>query len=153
VVRSVRGERELPIDKLFTGPGETSLRDDELITEVVVARRAQSWRYGFDKLALYTGDFAVVSAAVGVDRTGTGELRGARLVLGAVAPTPIRLPKLEARLIAQPPRTTDELRTLTAQWGARAHPLKRNDWKVDAAAGILARTLASVLDIPWSDAT
>ncbi len=153
VVRSVRGERELPIDKLFTGPGETSLRDDELITEVVVARRAQSWRYGFDKLALYTGDFAVVSAAVGVDRAGSGELRGARLVLGAVAPTPIRLPKLEARLIAQPPRTTDELRTLTAQWGARAHPLKRNDWKVDAAAGILARTLASVLDIPWSDAT
>ena len=158
VVRSVRGERELPIGELFTGPGETSLRDDELITEVVVAADAQSWRYGFDKLELYTGDFAVVSAAVGVDRVGEdraggGELRGARLVLGAVAPTPIRLPKLEAALIARPPRTMDELRALTAQWGARAHPLKRNDWKVDAAAGILARTLAPVLGIPWTEAT
>lgn len=148
VVRSIGGERELPIDKLFTGPGETSLRDDELITEVVVPRAAQSWRYGFDKLGLYAGDFAVVSAAVGVDRVSGGELLGARLVLGAVAPTPIRLPKLEARLIAQQPRTMEELRAFTAQWGTRAHPLKRNDWKVDAAAGILARALAPVLDIP-----
>jgi CO/xanthine dehydrogenase Mo-binding subunit/CO/xanthine dehydrogenase FAD-binding subunit len=148
MVRSVGGERELPIDELFTGPGETSLRDDELITEVIVGRAAQSWRYGFDKLGLYTGDFAIVSAAVGVDRASGGELRGARLVLGAVAPTPIRLPKLEARLIAQQPQTMEELRAFTGQWGARAHPLKRNEWKVEAAAGILARTLASVLDIP-----
>jgi aerobic carbon-monoxide dehydrogenase medium subunit len=36
VARSVRGEREIPVDELITGYYETSLAPDELLTEVVV---------------------------------------------------------------------------------------------------------------------
>ena len=32
-------------------------------------------------------------------------------------------------------------------WGERAHPLARNEWKVDAAGGVLVQALAPLLGL------
>lgn len=143
-----RGERTIEIGDLYRGPGETTLRDGELIVEVVVPKRGPAVRYAFEKLDLYTGDFAIVSAAVAIERGDGGGVRDARLVLGAVAPVPLRLPELERRLVAGgAPKTMSQVRSLTADWGTKAHPLRRNEWKVDAAAGVLAKALGRALEL------
>jgi CO/xanthine dehydrogenase Mo-binding subunit/CO/xanthine dehydrogenase FAD-binding subunit len=147
VVKGPRGTRTLAVSDLYSGPGETTLRDGELIVEVEVPRR-EAMAYAFEKLDLYTGDFAVVSAAVAIERAPNGGVRDARLVLGAVAPVPLRLERLERRLVeAGAPRSMDEVRSLAAQWGSMAHPLRDNEWKVDAAAGVLAQALGRALDV------
>jgi CO/xanthine dehydrogenase Mo-binding subunit/CO/xanthine dehydrogenase FAD-binding subunit len=146
-VAGPRGTRRFPVADLYSGPGETTLAHGELVTDVVVPADSRTWTYAYEKLDLYTGDFAVVSAAVGVRAQGRS-VTGARLVLGAVAPTPLRLPAIERQLVGTAPTTMAELRTLAAGWGAKAHPLKRNEWKVEAAAGVLAKAMAAALAIP-----
>src|SRR3989449_11281636 len=41
IARSVKGEREIPIEELITGYYETSLRPDELLVEVRIPRNAE----------------------------------------------------------------------------------------------------------------
>jgi CO/xanthine dehydrogenase Mo-binding subunit/CO/xanthine dehydrogenase FAD-binding subunit len=147
VARQGSEPRRLTVAALYDGPGETTLRSDELITDVVVPAAAQRRSYAFEKLNLWTGDFAVVSACASLERDAAGTVSAARLVLGAVAPTPLRLTALERRLVAAPPRTWAELHELCLSWGEKAHPLKNNEWKIDAAAGVLATALARLLDI------
>jgi carbon-monoxide dehydrogenase medium subunit len=89
-----RGKRSLPLEEFFTGPGKTALALDELMTEIVVPAPAPR-----------TGKFyikhgrrkAMELATVGVAVTAT-EDSDVRIVLGAVAPTPIRARKAEALL-------------------------------------------------------
>lgn len=142
-----RGTRRLALADLYDGPGETTLGPGELITDVIVPRaRRDGWAYGYEKLDLYTGDFAIVSAAVGVKREGS-RITDAALVLGAVAPTPLRLPRVERALIDRQPASMRELREIARGWGDKAHPLKRNAWKVEAAGGVLAKALSTALAI------
>jgi carbon-monoxide dehydrogenase medium subunit len=87
VARSVRGEREIPIDELITGFYETSLEPDELLVEVVVP--------GGEHRAVYR-KFRSRShedrPAVGVAACRRGD--ELRVVVGAVAATPQWFPAL-----------------------------------------------------------
>jgi CO/xanthine dehydrogenase FAD-binding subunit len=84
-----RRERALPAARLYTGPGETALRAGEIVTAVRIPAAARARTSGFEKLRLWEGDFAVVSACASLDLAG-GIVRDARIVLGAIAPTPYR---------------------------------------------------------------
>jgi CO/xanthine dehydrogenase FAD-binding subunit len=67
-------------------------------------------------------------------------VRDARVVLGAVAPTPYRARAVERRL--QGRRLAPETIAAAAEaWVSAAHPLAGNEWKVDAACGLLRRCL------------
>jgi len=80
------GERELLLENFFTGPGKTVLRPDELVTELVVPAPAP--RTG--KVYIKHGRRkAMELATVGVAVTLTRDA-DVKIVLGAVAPTPIR---------------------------------------------------------------
>ena len=72
----------------------------------------------------------------------------ARIVLGAVAPTPLRLRAVE-RALTRAGRSLDHRRLTEAAelWTAAAHPLRRNGWKVEAATGLLLSTLERCLDL------
>jgi CO/xanthine dehydrogenase FAD-binding subunit len=130
VLVSRRGERRLPIGAFYTGPGETVLAADELIRAIRLP--AVAGRLGaFAKLRLYEGDFAIVSAAVTAVPTPDG-WRHAHVVLGGVAPVAWRSRAAENAI-----ETGGDLRkSLDAELDAHAHPLRRNAWKLDAAAGI-----------------
>ena len=88
-----QGKRSLLLEDFFTGPGKTVLKPDELLTEIVVPAPAP--RSG--KVYIKHGRRkAMELATVGVAVTLTES--DVRIVLAAVAPTPIRAKKAEALL-------------------------------------------------------
>lgn len=147
VERHGRPQRTIPVADLYSGPGETKLADGEVISSINLPTAALRREYAFTKLDLWSGDFAVVAAAAGVERSAQGRITDARLVLGAVAPTPLRLTEVERQLVERTPNSASGLEELCHSWGSRAHPLRRNEWKIDAAAGVLVKALAPLLGI------
>ena len=65
--------RRLEMDRLFTGPGETTLEHGEIIVDVVVPIGWLTAAYGYKKLRMREGDFPIASAAV--TRSAGGECR------------------------------------------------------------------------------
>jgi carbon-monoxide dehydrogenase medium subunit len=96
ILASVRGERAVPIQDFFTGPGETVRTADELIVKVQVPLLLG--KAVFEKVGRRKAQTcSIVSAAVRLEMDG-GVCRDARIVLGSMAPTPLRCPKAEAML-------------------------------------------------------
>lgn len=133
------GERVLPVARLYSGPGETTLRAGEIVTRVVVPAAARHRVSAFEKIRLWEGDFAVVSACASLD-IADGVVRDARVVLGAVAPTPYRARAVERHLLRRR-LDPDTIAAAAEAWVGAAHPLAGNEWKVDAACGLLQRCL------------
>jgi aerobic carbon-monoxide dehydrogenase medium subunit len=100
VIVDSKGEREIPLNSFFKGPGATALEPDQLLKEIVVdrpkARSAGSYLKLMRKKAV---DLSLVGVAVqaGTDRSGE-KLTEVAIGLGGVAPTPIRAPEAEAML-------------------------------------------------------
>jgi CO/xanthine dehydrogenase FAD-binding subunit len=136
---SPEGERTVPVAGLYRGPGETVVRPGEIVTYVHVPAGARARASRFEKLRLWQGDFAVVSACVSLDLAGA-IVRDSRVVLGSVAPTPYRARAVEQRLAGRA-LTAETIAAAAEAWAADAHPLERNEWKVDAACGLVRRCL------------
>lgn len=135
--------RRIPIADFYTGPGETVLGSGDIVTEVVIEGDALDRIGVFEKLALTQGDFAIVSAALSA-RRADGGWADTRLVLGALAPTPLRLPRIE-RLLDSGCPDGDGLRSaVDAELNRIAHPLPGNVWKLDAAAGLIETAVEHV---------
>jgi CO/xanthine dehydrogenase FAD-binding subunit len=144
-IEGVTGRFTLPIERLYAGPGETVLGARGVVMRIVIPAAALERRTAWRKLNLWQGDFAVASAALSVAVDGTGRCTAARLCLGAVAPVPWRARATERRLVGEP-LTPQRLRVaLDAELNRHAHPLKRNGWKLDAAAGLAEQAAALVL--------
>ena len=93
------GERQVPLEELLTGPGETSLAPGELVTAILLDPLAAGARSTFLKKVRVHVDIAVASVAVLLERDrASGRCTLARVAAGAVAPTPIRLAAVEAAL-------------------------------------------------------
>lgn len=88
VAEGPAGRRTIPAAELFHGMFTTALEPDELIVEIVFPRPAP--RAALTEFAERRGDFAIVAAAVDLDAH--------RVVLGGVAPVPLRVPAAEAVL-------------------------------------------------------
>lgn len=93
-IGSPSGKRSLPISEFFTGPGETALRGDEMLTAVFIPVPPSGAVSTYIKLSPRKAmDLAVVSVSALIVRQN-GKLE-ARIALGAVAPTPIRVHEAE----------------------------------------------------------
>jgi CO/xanthine dehydrogenase FAD-binding subunit len=96
VLISARGERTVPVKDFFTGPGETVRAGDELIVEIRVPLLEGT--AVFEKLGRRKAQVcSIVVSAVRLEMD-EGVCKDARIVLGSMAPTPIRCPKAEAML-------------------------------------------------------
>jgi CO/xanthine dehydrogenase FAD-binding subunit len=144
--------RVLPMGEFYTGPGETRLGAGELVTEVVVPAAALTRTSHVRKLALYTGDFATASAMLSVACDDTGAWSDVRLVLGAMAPTPIRLRGAEGELAGRIPTAAEVRALVDRELDRTAHPLPGNGWKLDAAAGLVEQAVEAVLASGCSEA-
>jgi carbon-monoxide dehydrogenase medium subunit len=88
------GERTLPLDKLYSGYLETTLRRGELIAEVTVPAQG-SRRAAYLKCTTRSADdWPALGVAVALDTDGA-VVRDARIVIGAATDTPTRLGKAE----------------------------------------------------------
>jgi len=103
------GERILPLDDFFVGPAR-SIRQRELIRELRIplsspantpdAPNSPVIQGGFYKIGRTAEDISLVNAATTLT-IQNGLITGARLVLGAVAPVPLRAVRAEEALIGQ----------------------------------------------------
>ena len=144
-ITSPNGVRDVALGALYTGPGEMDgLGERDVITRITIPAEAAARQTSFRKLNLWKGDFAIASAAVSVALDGEGRCAEARICLGAVAPVPWRARATERGLVGQKV-TAARLRTLLdAELDARGHPLKRNEWKLDAVAGLAERAVEAL---------
>jgi xanthine dehydrogenase YagS FAD-binding subunit len=137
------GSRRMPIASFFTGPDvdptrENVLATNEVITHVVLPPKPANWRGLYTKTRERTaGDFPIVSGAVGYE-LASGRMTGVRVILGGVAPTPLRVEEAEAVLEGEAP--SEELAKRAAYVAlAGASPLAHNGFKVDLAHALIWR--------------
>jgi carbon-monoxide dehydrogenase medium subunit len=97
IVVSRQGERRLPLEEFFTGPGETALGEGEILRAVHLAEPAPGTASAFLKIARVEADIAKVNAAVALTRDGL-QVAQVAIALGAVAPVPMRARRAEAAL-------------------------------------------------------
>ena len=100
-IASADGERSVPINELFTGPGQTVLAPGEIITRFRLPSPASGSHYIKHKIReVMDLAFIGVAAAINMDN---GTITDARIGLAAVAPTPIRAPEAENLLKGNAP--------------------------------------------------
>ena len=103
------GEREVLLEKFFSGPGKTVLGGDEIMVEIVVPNVRAHSGSRYEKLFARTSvDIAGTGAACWVLKNPkTGAVSDIRIALGAVAPVPMRAKRAERVLKGKV--ATDEL--------------------------------------------
>jgi CO/xanthine dehydrogenase Mo-binding subunit/CO/xanthine dehydrogenase FAD-binding subunit len=144
VIQSVRGQRNVQITDFYCGPGETILLEDEIVTDIVIPSDDLNKSTTFRKVSMSQGGFAVCSAAASVSLDSKGALETVRVVLGGIAPIPIRATAVERSLIFHVP-TADRIRKASWVWVRDCHPLKHNGWKLTAASTLVARSIEAAL--------
>ena len=96
-ISSPEGTRELPLDAFFAGPGSSRLEADEVLTTIIVDSCPPGSSATFIKKGRVAMDLSQVSAAV-LLRIENDRCVRARVAVGSVAPTPLRLQEVEALL-------------------------------------------------------
>jgi carbon-monoxide dehydrogenase medium subunit len=92
---SSKGERRLALDQFFKGPGMTALEHGEVMTSIHVPPPAPSSGASYKRISARCGvDIAAVCVGAMTIMDGD-KCNQARVVLGAVAPIPMRAPKTE----------------------------------------------------------
>jgi carbon-monoxide dehydrogenase medium subunit len=97
VARSRGGERRLRAAELFDGPYTTTLKPDEVVTEIRVTRPEGPSGGAYLKLERKVGDFATAGVAVQVEMSN-GTVKKAGIGLTAVGPTNIKATAAEQSL-------------------------------------------------------
>ena len=137
------GSREIPMGSFFTGPDvdpsrENVIEPGEVLTSVAVPAPPSGWRGSFSKSReRNAGDFAIVSLAIGYELQ-SGRMSHVRVVLGGVAPTPLRSVAAEAVLAGNEPAEPVAAAAADAAL-ANATPLAHNAFKLDLARALIVR--------------
>lgn len=97
VIAGPSGERKMPLDGFFVGPGKTQLGPDEILTEIQIQPRP-NLRTHYLRKGRVRMDLALTAVAVALS-IEQGRCVHARVAVGAVAPRPLRVPAVEALLV------------------------------------------------------
>ena len=102
-IASASGERTINLEEFFKGPGQSVMNADEILTEITIPKIAANLVGEYIKFSpREMMDLAYVGVAVAYNlATNDKKCDGVRIVLGAVAPTPIRAKRAEAALEGQ----------------------------------------------------
>jgi len=105
VLKKTSGERVVPLKDFFRGPGQTVMAPDEILTQVVVDEPPPCSGAGYIKLGVRKAlEISLVNVAAFLSLDGPdGAIVSARVVLGAVAPVPMRAPSAEQALMGEKP--------------------------------------------------
>ena len=98
VATGPKGEREIPVERLFTGLFATALEPDEILTEIRIPAPPARSGGAYRKLERKVGDFATAAAAVQLTLGAGGEVERVAIALTNAGPTPVRAVEAERRL-------------------------------------------------------
>ncbi len=107
-LRGVEETRVLPVQEFITGPGKNELREDELVSAIVVPLQRRDISF-FRKVGTRKANALTKVSLAGVvtlaEGAGTGDkeavVEDIGIAIGAVAPTVIRSKELEERLLGR----------------------------------------------------
>jgi CO/xanthine dehydrogenase FAD-binding subunit len=103
VLQSQAGSRTVALSELWTGPGETSAQESELLVQVRVPGLPARSGSAYVRLEYRRAmEIAVVGAAAAVTLNGDGDIEACRIALTAVAPTIVRSPCAEDAIAGKP---------------------------------------------------
>jgi len=105
VLKKSSGERVVPLEDFFQGPGQTVIDADEILTEIVLEKPPSFTGAAYVKLGVRNAlEISLVNVASFLSLEGQdGIIKAARVVLGAVAPVPMRSPSAEQVLMGEKP--------------------------------------------------
>lgn len=143
------GERRLPLERFFRGPGQTVLQPGELLVWIEFPRRRPPWPIRYERLDVRRAmDIALAGAALAVCRDRPG-IRDARVALCAVAPTPVRVREAEA-VLATDGLTDSAIERAAALAMAAARPISdvraTAEYRREMIATLVRRGLEALRD-------
>jgi carbon-monoxide dehydrogenase medium subunit len=147
VVAGPNGRREVPAERICTGPGRTSLEKGEFIVEFKIPKPKPHQCDAYLRFIPRTEmDIAVVGCGTNVTLDASGTCVDARVVLGAVAPTTVIVEDAAKALIG---RKLDDaaLAALDAAAQAACKPITDKRGTIEyrtKVAGVLARRTAAI---------
>jgi carbon-monoxide dehydrogenase medium subunit len=149
VLWSAEGEREVRLDRFFVGPRLTVLRENELLTAILVPRLPPRFGAAYARFQLRDGNaIAVASVAASLLLGDDDAVRDARIVLGAVAPIPKLVESAGALLFGKPP-DDDAFRMAANAAAADAQPIcdvrGSADFRREIVSVMTRRALAAAL--------
>jgi CO/xanthine dehydrogenase FAD-binding subunit len=141
---SLNGQRRLPLDQFFKGPGLTAMQPGEVMTAIHVPPPLPKSGASYIRISARCGvDIAAVGVGAMTVLNGKG-LKEARIVLGAVAPIPMRAPKAED-LMKSRPWTRDLIEEGGEMAAEEAKPISdvraSAEWRKKMVAVLTRRTL------------
>ena len=154
IVRGSGGERVIPAEQYFVGPGiditrMTALRPAELLVAIRIPGAWAGVRFYFEKVRdRNVWDFALVSVASAMVAQG-GTIQRIRLVVNGVAARPLRLEAVERSVTGRPPNeaTAAAAGTLAIEG---AQPLTHNAYKVPLMRNLVKRAIRGVEEAKWN---
>jgi carbon-monoxide dehydrogenase medium subunit len=97
VVEGSRGRGEIPMDDFFTGPYETRIAPDEVMTGIQIPVATGQWRSAYVKFQVH--ERPMLGLALALETTDDGEtFSRARVAVGCVSPCPQRSAAAESLL-------------------------------------------------------
>lgn len=142
-----KGRRTVPVEKIPTGPGKTSLKKGEIVESITLPKRPPRSGDAYLRFIPRTEmDIAVCSAGVSLTLDSKGTVKEARVALGAVAPTVLLVSKA-AKAIEGTKLDDEALAKLAAACEAACSPIDDKRGTVEfrtEVAGVLARRAAKI---------
>ncbi len=97
-----KADRVIPLEDFFTGPGKTVLQRGEMLTSFKLSSFPSNTGCSFKKYAIRGDtDISIINVGVRLQLDADKKIADARLVLGGVAPTPLRVTSAEQLLLGQ----------------------------------------------------
>ena len=99
-LKGSEGERVIPADEFFVGPGKSQLKEGELLTAITLPVQPADSGAAFFKKTRVKPDISKISTTVYVERDGE-TITNCRIAMGAVAAKPITLPEIAKEAIGK----------------------------------------------------
>ncbi|WP_332900266.1 FAD binding domain-containing protein [Haladaptatus sp. CMSO5] len=143
--------KEVPIDEFYLGQYFTVLEPHEIVIGVRVPKPSANTGVAFEKFAWRRGDMSLVNvaASVTVDETGS-EIEAARIAVGAMGPTPLRLTELEAELVGSDPSDESHQQAVADRVGEFTEPVPEAhgsvEYKNRIATNLTRKTIRTAIE-------
>jgi carbon-monoxide dehydrogenase medium subunit len=138
-------KRSLPLEEFFRGSGSSVLEKDEILTGISVPVPKENSKEAFFKIGRTNLDIAVVNVAVHLRMEGD-IIKNCRVVMGSVAPVPLRLIAVENYLNGK--KATDDTFKRAGEIGSdKIKPITdiraTADYRKTASKGLIREALST----------
>lgn len=144
-LQSLNSKRLIPINQFFIGPGRTLMKQNEMITNIIIQPQAENEVGIFQKLGPRKAQsISIVNVAIMLSMAKDRKCLEGKIAFGSVAPTIVRAKKCEA-LLSLSPLTDDIIENIAKVAWKEVMPITDGrataEYRRDMASALLKRGL------------